>query len=194
MKISYSEYTDKGSREHNEDSIGVIEKDGFFCFVLADGLGGHSMGEVASAIAVQEMLSCFVEKKEDPNCLADGFEQTQEKILEYQQGQSELKYMKTTLVALEIFGNEAKWGHIGDSRLYHFVGNRYKERTRDHSVPQMLFESRRIKEKDIRHHPDRSRLLRVVGNPWETGKYEISDGCIISERKREAFSFAVALL
>ena len=187
MKISYGRLTDKGTREHNEDSTGVAERDGAFCFVLADGLGGHSRGEVASGLAVQEVLACFSESVDPVGTLGDAFERAQKKILDCQASQAELKYMKTTMVALVINGDIGRWCHIGDSRLYRFTGSRYKERTRDHSVPQMLFESRQIRESDIRHHPDRSRLLRVIGSPWETGSYDLSDEYRFSLRKREAF-------
>lgn len=82
--------------------------------------------------------------------------------------------MKTTLVTLLIDGRDAEWGHIGDSRLYFFVGGHIRQRTLDHSVPQMLVKSGEISENDIRTHPDRNRLLRVMGSEWNRNSYELS--------------------
>ena len=87
--------------------------------------------------------------------------------------------------SLVIEGEKIRWGHIGDSRIYYFRKNRYKKRTLDHSVPQMLVLAREIKEKDIRNHPDRNKLLRVMGIEWGYSKYEISQ----EEKKREGLAF-----
>ena len=82
--------------------------------------------------------------------------------------------MKTTACALAIRGSEAVWGHVGDTRLYAFSHNRVKLRTLDHSVPQMLVLTKEIKEKDIRNHPDRNKLLRVLGVSGDVPKFELS--------------------
>ncbi len=74
-----------------------------------------------------------------------------------------------------IDGNKVQWGHVGDSRLYAFAKNKVKLRTLDHSVPQMLVFAREIKEKQIRNHPDRNRLLRVMGIEWEKPMYELAE-------------------
>ena len=64
--ITYKLYSNTGSREVNEDSVGQLEKDGSCCFVLADGLGGHGKGEVASSIAVETALKLFDEEGTTP--------------------------------------------------------------------------------------------------------------------------------
>ena len=87
--------------------------------------------------------------------------------------------MKTTAAALAIQGGQAVWGHIGDSRLYAFERNKVKLRTLDHSVPQMLALSGEIREKDIRGHPDRNRLLRVLGVAGEAPRLK----CLRSGRR-----------
>ena len=71
--------------------------------------------------------------------------------------------MKTTVVVLHIKNKNARWAHVGDSRLYFFKNKKLIERTLDHSVPQNLVVCKEIKEKDIRYHADRNRLLRVLG-------------------------------
>ena len=93
--------------------------------------------------------------------------------------------MKTTAVVLQIRENDIQWAHVGDSRLYVFHKNKYKDRTRDHSVPQMLVNAGEIKEKDIRNHPDRNRLLRVMGIEWDKPKYVLSD----SIEKKDGLAF-----
>jgi serine/threonine protein phosphatase PrpC len=83
--------------------------------------------------------------------------------------------MKTTAVALAVVNGKCAWGHIGDSRLYMLRKNRIKARTLDHSVPQMLVLSGEISEKKIRKHPDRNKLLRVIGVEWDSPQFEVAD-------------------
>lgn len=182
--IKYKIYTDKGSREGNEDSVGEWHEDGRYCFILADGLGGHGGGEFASAIAVQTGLSLFAEDSSN-DYLGKCFPMVQENVLMQQKQDMQMADMKTTMVALTLTDEEAKWGHIGDSRLYHFNKNKIVQHTLDHSVPQMLVNTGEIKEKDIRGHEDRNRLLRVIGSPWGSRSFDLSDA--VPYKKCQAF-------
>ena len=174
--ITYTVFTDKGGREVNEDTAEVFEKDGKKCLVLCDGLGGHGKGEVASALVVKAFGQIFNSAEViDENFLCSAFQLSQEALLDEQIKQNAKADMKTTAVAMYIDGNRLQWGHIGDSRLYAFVKNKVKLRTLDHSVPQMLVFSKEIKEKQIRNHPDRNRLLRVMGIEWEKPMYELAE-------------------
>ena len=83
--------------------------------------------------------------------------------------------MKTTATLLLIKDNLYRYAHIGDSRIYCFRNNKVLCRTLDHSVPQMLVLAGDIKEKKIRSHPDRNKLLRVMGVEWEGSRYTMSD-------------------
>ena len=170
--IQFSAISRSGSRPENEDSIGMARKGECFCFALADGLGGHGCGEVASKIAVETAKEEFAGEKE--HLLERIFEKAQENILRQQQENRRLADMKTTMVALSIGEKEVRWGHIGDSRLYFFQNGRIAERTLDHSVPQMLVSIGEIKEKQIRSHPDRNRLLRVLGAETEELRYQLA--------------------
>ena len=167
--------SEKGSREINEDSIGLVDDGdggdaGFF--VLADGLGGHGYGEVASQLAVESSIKAFSKKADD----LDGcFIQSQNIIIEEQRKLNSSDVMKTTLVCLHINQGKARWGHIGDSRLYHFIAGKLSKRTLDHSVSQMLVAIGEIREKEIRGHVDRNRLVRVLGMEWDSPKYELSE-------------------
>lgn len=172
MKLSIYSYTNQGGREHNEDSLRWTSDGTEGVFVLADGLGGHDRGEVASQLAVE--VICGGEDSPVPGreALLERFRQANARILE-QQKQPGQEEMKTTAVALSLSGGTAAWAHIGDSRLYRFERGKLAERTLDHSVPQMLVAAGEIKEKQIRHHPDRNRLLRVMGVNWEEPRYQL---------------------
>ena len=93
--------------------------------------------------------------------------------------------MKTTGVAIVTDDRNAYIGHVGDSRGYVFCRNKVKTRTLDHSIPQMLVLSREIKEDQIRNHPDRNTLLRVMGVEWDEAMYELM--APIPLRKCQAF-------
>lgn len=184
--ITYAVLTNKGKREKNEDYIGVKENEGAYCFVLADGLGGHGRGEVASQLVVEETMRIFHKTKDFNNFLEKAFSTSQNCLLKHQVVEKAINEMKTTEVILAISEETIQWGHIGDSRLYHFKGNhRIVERTLDHSVPQMLASSGEIKEKQIRNHPDRNRVLRVMGTDWTSPKYEVAKP--IKNRKKHSF-------
>lgn len=183
--ITYYMYSDKGTRSNNEDFVGMQEKNDEYCFVLCDGLGGHSGGEVASQTAVEQVCLHFSQADEMATVVKDGIQIAQEAIISKQREIRALCDMKTTIVVLVVDDKYVQWGHVGDSRLYHFRKNKLVHQTLDHSVPQMLVRAGEIKEKEIRKHPDRSRLLRVLGTNWD---YEVSDISEKYERKgKEAF-------
>ena len=174
--MQYDTISKPGGRDVNEDSVSVTESKGHTCFVVADGLGGHGGGDVASQLAVRAFETVFSGSEGPPaELLSQAFARAQADILQEQQRLGLPSQMKTTVVALVLQDGQAIWGHIGDSRLYAFERGKVKLRTLDHSVPQMLVLSREISEKDIRGHPDRNRLLRVLGIAGELPRYELSE-------------------
>ncbi len=171
--------TNVGDRDNNEDSADIISaelggKSVTIC-VLADGLGGHGKGEVASALAIQATKNVLEEADSVDGILEKIIERAQSDILTRQKEEHAESAMKTTIVVLLISDHVAKWAHVGDSRLYMFRNNKYHLRTLDHSIPQMLVLSGELKEKKIRNHPDRNKLLRVLGDEWDRVKYELSE-------------------
>jgi serine/threonine protein phosphatase PrpC len=168
--------TNPGQRDINEDSAVCLEQDGGFCFVAADGLGGHGGGEIASQTLTEVFRREFAAAADDTEAfLHQAFLTAQDAILAEQKARSAPHEMKTTAAALVLLNGKARWGHVGDTRLYFFQKGKLKARTLDHSVPQMLVLSGDIKEKQIRRHPDRNRLLRVIGVAWDSPRYELSE-------------------
>ena len=149
MRITYHLLSNKGSRKINEDRVGSYVKDEEYCFALADGLGGHDKGEVASKIAVETCIDLFKEDGFNEFYIRNAFEESQENILNRQIRDMKPDDYKTTLVLLCIKNGYINWGHIGDSRLYFFKKNKLILHTLDHSVPQMLVNIGEIEDKDI---------------------------------------------
>lgn len=175
MKVTYCSITDKGDRINNEDSIAAVEWKKDYCFVVADGLGGHEKGEAASKLVTDTAVELFKKEGFSEFFLREAFEIGQERLIARQIKEKLEGDMKTTLVILGINDREVNWGHIGDSRLYHFQNKKIIKHTYDHSVPQMLVNIGEIEEKDIRSHPDRSIVLKVMGMEWEHPFYEIGE-------------------
>ena len=172
--VTYKKISEPGTREINEDYVSIAEKGSQLVCVLCDGLGGHGKGEEASKLVASEIISFFVNNDNFIDRMDEAFDCAQKKLLEEQKVRSAKHEMKTTAVVLVVTDKEIRWGHIGDSRAYMFKKHRYKKRTLDHSVPQMLVLARDIKEKEIRNHPDRNKLLRVMGVEWGASSYVIS--------------------
>ena len=182
MKITYAMRTNRGERQYSEDSVRAIRSDQEWLFMLADGLGGMGHGEIASETAVESAAERFNWDKDREAILRNCIETAQEAVMFRQNGNMELKGMATTFVGLRLFDHKAEWIHAGDSRLYYFRQGVFADRTLDHSVPQMLVNLGTISADAIRHHPDRSRLLKIVGNEWdEDDNYSVSEPVSIQE-------------
>ncbi|MDR2931702.1 MAG: protein phosphatase 2C domain-containing protein [Oscillospiraceae bacterium] len=169
--LTHATLTRQGGRTYNEDHLNIVENGAGSLFLLADGLGGHGRGREASDAIVGKACEVYLA---GPRAVLDEcFQKSQDFLMAEQIRLNAQNEMKSTFVILWISGGMAYSGHIGDSRLYHFRKNRLQFRSLDHSVPQMLVASGEIKEKDIRGHEDRNRLLRVMGMEWNTPKYEL---------------------
>lgn len=174
-----------GNREINEDAAEIFVKGDNAIFVLADGLGGHGRGEVASAMVVETAGEVFDRATSIDGIIGQIFEEAQKRLLRKQQDEHAVDEMKTTAVILLMTQEYCQWGHIGDSRLYYFKKKKLMRRTLDHSVPQVLVSAGEIRENMIRNHPDRNRLLRVLGMEWGSSSYTLSD--VIKRDGTESF-------
>jgi len=164
MRFITASISSRHKRARNEDYSGSCSNGDMGCWVVADGLGGHFGGDIASSLAVESILSAFQADREcSPATLFKYMELAHHAILARQVAEPELSDMRTTVVLLvaDTFG--AIWGHAGDSRLYHFRQGRIISQTKDHSVPQALVNAGDLKAEEIRFHEDRHRLLRALG-------------------------------
>jgi PPM family protein phosphatase len=159
-----------GGREDNEDCCDFRRDGQSGLWVLADGLGGHRGGEIASRLAVASALESFTaDSRVTAELLTAHIERAHAAILERQRIDPDLSNMRTTIVMLLASDEAALWAHSGDSRLYWFRGGKVNAQTRDHSVPQRLADAGEIRAEQIRFHEDRSRLLRSLGARQESG-------------------------
>ena len=181
MKLTAYSYTNQGGRDHNEDSVRCLTEAGVF--VLADGLGGHQCGEVASGLAADVIAAGCAEAAPTPASLLELFQKANEAILDAQKTPGR-EDMKTTAVALYFDGNRAIWAHTGDSRLYHFYNGEVADLTLDQSVCQLHVLQGEITRQQIPMHPDRSKVLYVLGE--ETIKPKIHEPVKL-QRGRHAF-------
>lgn len=158
--IVYASCTDVGGRPYNEDTAGVRQTDGeHLCAALADGLGGHGGGEIASREAVKIILDGW-QGTTTPEHLCELIQTAHRNILTMQTPACK---MKTTVVVFAVEPGFVQWAYVGDSRLYHFVNGRLVFQTRDHSASQIAMLMGQITAEEIRFHEDRSRLFRALG-------------------------------
>jgi serine/threonine protein phosphatase PrpC len=160
----YALLTKPGERENNEDAVWLGEKGTDLCMLLADGLGGHGSGEAASRAAVETCRKIWTESAPEDFSTYLYFRSCEDKLEELQDLAHDFTGMKTTVVLCRTRNGQLYCAHVGDSRMYYFRRGKIISRTLDHSVPQMLVFSKEIKEKQIRNHPDRNRLLKVMGD------------------------------
>jgi serine/threonine protein phosphatase PrpC len=138
MKFSVFQISRKGGREKNEDRMGYCYTKGSGLFLLADGMGGHPEGEVASQLALQ-VISALYQKEANPEIpdvtafLGMAILAAHRKILKYAAEKGLSDTPRTTLVAAIVQGGAATWMHCGDSRLYLIRQGELLARTRDHS-------------------------------------------------------------
>jgi len=159
----------RGGKSENQDACSVsLAIDGTWVFCVADGLGGHAGGRMASQLAINAVCSYAQQEEfkfDDPLTMLHAFEAANDSVIRGQRANTEHSEMRTTLVILFIKDGLAFWGHVGDVRLYHLRNGDVFFQTKDHSVPQMLVDTGDLKTEEIRKHPDRSRLLNALGNP-----------------------------
>ena len=171
MRIDIASCSHQGGREYNEDSVRHSKQDGVCVAVVTDGLGGHGGGQVASSIAAGAIARAFMQAPSiDAGYIRGLFEQANAEVVK---AQSPAKKMKSTGAALFIKDSAAIWGHVGDTRLYHFKDGRLAAQTLDHSVSQAAVFSGEITKEQIRHHADRNKVLKAFGDD-ERFKAEIA--------------------
>lgn len=152
-------YTAPGGRPENEDYARFTGGGDRLLAVLCDGLGGHGGGALAAKTAAQTISGGWTQTASAPE-LEQLVQRAHQAVTALQTAQCA---MKTTAVALALADGRAAWAHVGDSRLYHFYNGALVFQTTDHSVSQIAVMLGEITAGQIRHHADRSRLLRALG-------------------------------
>ena len=150
-------------RSNNQDS-GYA---GAHLFVVADGMGGHAGGDVASALTVKHVTTIdrsFPTAEEAAEALHDGLLAANALLTETDFDHGELTGMGTTVSGMVLVGTKVAIAHIGDSRIYRLRDGSLEQITSDHTFVQRLVDSGRITEEEAAVHPRRSVLMRVLGD------------------------------
>lgn len=156
-------FTNRGGRSYNEDSAGSRQEGGCGIFVVADGLGGHQLGEVASACVRDVLLEGWRPDDADRKTwMETRIAEANRQVLAI--GQEKKCVLKSTVVALTIDGTRAVWANVGDSRLYYLHQSGIAGVTRDHSVAYKKFRAGEITREQISQDEDQSCLLRSIGS------------------------------
>ena len=164
-KMKAVSITNRGGRTHNEDCVGYAHTEGIWCFVLCDGLGGHSCGEIASKIVCDAVLEAFKKKPEISPCALRNYLEKAACILGEERENDDKKYnMSSTAVVLVTDGKKAVYAHAGDSRLYYISSDGISAVTSDHSIAFMEYEQGRITYDDIRKSSNQNRLTRCIND------------------------------
>lgn len=164
MSVQWGSATDPGRvREINEDSYLVAPN----LFVVADGMGGHAAGEVASAIAVGEFRALAERAELRPEEIAEAIGRANQQILASGAQHANRAGMGTTLAGLGIVraAGSAHWAvfNVGDSRVYHYLHGALHQVSVDHSEVQDLIDAGFITPKQAKSHPDRNIVTRSLG-------------------------------
>ena len=171
--IELANLTDTGCvRTENEDYYCYAEPDDDDVFrhkgrllVVADGMGGHIGGQIASGLAVDTVRQAWLsEPIDDPReLLVAAFRNAQQAILRRVDEQPELQSMGTTCTAAVVRDSQLYYGHIGDSRLYLIHNGSISQVTRDHSMVNRLVERGELTPEEAAVHPDRNVLTAALG-------------------------------
>jgi protein phosphatase len=180
MRLSHAGASDVGrKRTHNEDAYLLLPEEQLYC--VADGMGGHASGEVASRIAVEEMAEFFrmtgrdeeatwpfkmdPSRGYDENRLLTGVKLANLRIVERSAADERLRGMGTTLVAAYFpkAGDGLLVGHVGDSRAYLLRGGALRQLTEDHSLLNDYRKTRALTPEEIEAFPHKNVIVRALG-------------------------------
>ncbi|MDA8093825.1 MAG: protein phosphatase 2C domain-containing protein [Betaproteobacteria bacterium] len=168
MKFSVYQSSRQGGRRYNQDRVAYAYSKEALLLTVADGMGGHLHGEIASQLTVRMLCEIFQKaahpRLEDPFAfLGDALLAVHNGIGDFAAQHDLADSPRTTCVACIVQDDTAYWAHVGDSRLYLFRGARLLARTRDHSKVQQLFDAGIITEAQMLTHPERNRIYNCLG-------------------------------
>ena len=178
MRIEFAGDTHVGmKREHNEDSLLIMPEEDLF--VVADGMGGHASGEIASKLAVDTVKSFYYdtsldeeitwpfrtgkEDDYDANRLVTAIKLANQRIFESSTAQPQLRGMGTTVVATYVAGDRVFVAHVGDSRAYRFRDGKLEPVTEDHSLLNDFRKSLSLTPEEEKNFPHKNIIVRALG-------------------------------
>ena len=169
MEFAY--LTDPGKvRDHNEDSVIIVKNhNNEFLLAVADGMGGHKGGEIASSIAISHIGKCFREmgklgSKEDAILwIKNVVSEANVLIYKYTEENPESAGMGTTIVMSLLTNDYLLFGNIGDSSGYVFKDSQIHKITTDHTLVNLLVKSGEITEEEAKDHPRKNVLMKALG-------------------------------
>jgi len=164
-------------RNHNEDSFTVIEEENLY--LVADGMGGHASGEVASQLAIETIRNFFQATGEDPdatwpykmdkarkyeeNRLITGIKLANLRIFEAAQAEPKYRGMGTTIVATFLVPDGLYVAHVGDSRIYRIRDGVIEQMTEDHSLLNDYMKMKKLTPEEIERFPHKNVIVRALG-------------------------------
>ena len=183
MEISL--LTDVGQkRTNNQDYANqFVNRAGMIMILLADGMGGHRAGNIASEMAVTDLGAAWLDTQIDAingvrEWFAEHLATENQKVHQFGQDE-EYKGMGTTLEALAIIGTQAIYAHVGDSRIGLVRGDSYRQLTSDHSLVNELLKAGQITPEEAERHPQRNIITQSIGQrsevPPDVGMISLED-------------------
>ena len=170
MRFSVYQESHIGGRKVNQDRMGYSFTRDTILLLLADGMGGHILGDMAAAIAMQTIGNMF-QKQALPmigrpeRFLEESFLAAHNEIHRYRITNNLPETPRTTIVACLIQNGNAYWAHCGDSRLYWMRQGQVLSRTKDHSRLETLIAQGKVNPSERHTHPDRNKLFNCLGAP-----------------------------
>ena len=169
MKTYY--LTDAGKvRNHNEDSVTIVKNNNNeYLMVVADGMGGHRAGEIASSIAVDHLSKNFIEldtvgeKSNAVNWIRKHVDIINDEIIKYSNKNSGKKGMGSTLVLALLTREYVLFGNLGDSSGYVTKDNKLHKVTKDHTLVNLLVTTGELSQEEAKEHPQKNILMRALG-------------------------------
>ena len=163
--------TDVGKvRDHNEDSVIIVENDEkSYLMAIADGMGGHSAGEVASSIAIKYLESQFLSsfkgmnKVDAVNWIRDSVDEINSLIFKYEDEHPESKGMGTTLVLAILTKDYLLFGNVGDSSGFVMKDGNLHKVTYDHTLVNLLVSAGELTKEEASVHPKKNVLMKALG-------------------------------
>lgn len=172
--MRYAVKSDKGKqRDINEDSYNVIA--GYpgipVVFIVADGMGGHNSGEVASKTAVDftnnyilNNPDLFADDKDISESIKEVIIRANKEVINKAKEKKKYNGMGTTIIIAVIKNNKVYFGHVGDSRVYLVRNNELNQITTDHSYIEELVLNGSLTREEAQHHPRKNLITRALGS------------------------------